>query len=74
MAQFQIDRVPQKVINALAVRRVHSSDGAVDKFIQQFGANYADLDMILETGPYADLDTALRQFNRFYSVERVRNH
>ncbi|MCJ8308030.1 MAG: hypothetical protein HRU27_08560 [Rhizobiaceae bacterium] len=74
MLQFQIDRLPAKLFNALAQRGVRSSAGAVDRFIRQFGANYADLDMVLETGPDADLDSALRRFNRFYSVERVRNN
>ena len=73
MRQFQIDRLPAKLINALAQRGVRSSADAVDRFIRQFGANYADLDMVLETGPDADLDSALRRFNKFYSVERVRN-
>ena len=72
MVQFQIDRMPLKVINPLKERRVQSSDKAVDSFIRQFGANYADLDMVLETGADGDLDEALRRFNRFYSVERVR--
>ncbi len=74
MVQFQIDGVRLKVVNALVRRQVQFSERAVDDFIRQYGANYTDLDMILETCPIPDLDTALHHFSKFYSVERVRNN
>jgi len=74
MLQFQIDGIRLKVVNALTERQVQFSERAVDKFIQQYGANYTDLDMILETCPSRNLDTALQHFYRFYSVERVLNN
>ena len=73
VALYRIDVLRTKVINALAARQVKYSEGAVDNFVRQYGANYTDLDIILETCEVPDLDTALHHFSRFYSVERVLN-
>ena len=73
VAQYRIDGLRSKVINELTARQVKYSESAVNSFVRQYGANYTDLDMILETCTVPDLDTALHHFSRFYSVERVLN-
>jgi hypothetical protein len=61
---FQIDPLPHKLARELDRRGVRYSATGLDRFMAQFGANYTDLNIVLEHAAVDDLDRALALFQR----------
>ncbi len=68
---YRLDRHPHKLARALARRGVRHSPAALAAFVARFGANYTDLDIVLEHAGVDDLDRALALFAR---GGRIRHH
>ena len=71
MAVFRLDRDHGKVHRALQQRGIQTTDAAVATFVRRYGANYVDLDMILESYRGNNFDRALATFEKFNRVSYV---
>ncbi len=67
----RLDHLPHKLARALVRRGVRHSPAALAAFVARFGANYTDLDIVLEHAGVDDLDRALALFAR---GGRIRHH
>jgi len=70
---FVMDRDEGKIERYLTRRRVAFSPPSVRKYCQLFGANYLDVDFILERHPGASFDQALAYFLKFCQLKLVPN-
>jgi len=66
---FCTDDDPSKIAAYLDALGVAASDHAVKRFCTRYGANFTDVDIILERFPDLDFDTALGRFERFCKLE-----
>jgi len=53
-----------KIERALAFRSIPATARAIDQFCTRFGANYTDLELVLERYPGLPFDVAWRRFRR----------
>jgi hypothetical protein len=67
----RLDRQAHKLASALHRRGVRHTPAALAAFVDRFGANYTDLDIVLEHAGVDDLDRALALFAR---GGRIRHH
>jgi len=63
-----LDPLGHKLERELTRRGVRFSGSALATFVARFGANYTDLDIVLEHGGEDDLDRALARFLRGSSI------
>jgi len=70
---FVMDQDEGKIERYLAHKRVAFSHQAVLQYCQLFGANYLDVDFILERRPGVDFDQALAYFLKFYQLNLTPN-
>jgi hypothetical protein len=61
---FRIDPLGHKLARAMQRRGVRYSERALTAFVARYGANYTDLDIVLEQTGVNDLDQALALFAR----------
>lgn len=61
---FRIDSLSHKLARAMRDRGIRFSQAALQRFVAHFGANYTDLDIVLEQAGVDDLDQALALFTR----------
>lgn len=67
---LRLDRVTIKLERQLARLGVRYSARALDTFMARFGANFTDLEIVLELGPGDDLDAAMALLDRGSGIER----
>ena len=67
---FCTDRDPAKLGRLLDRRSVSYSPASLWTFTRRYGANYTDLDIILERYPDVGFDEALARFEQFCEIER----
>lgn len=67
---WHTDRGHEKLARHLARRGVRSSDEGLRRFTSRYGANYTDLDIILEAAPNRDFDRSLARFERLHRLTR----
>ena len=65
----RLDRYPKKIFRRLKQRGVAFEDSTVHAFLRRFGANYTDLDLLLERYPELNFDQAWALFNRECAVQ-----
>ncbi|MBI85107.1 MAG: hypothetical protein CMJ81_18080 [Planctomycetaceae bacterium] len=70
---FVMDRDEGKIERYLTRQRVAFSPRSVRKYCQVFGANYLDVDFILERRPGASFDEALSHFLKSCRLELIPN-
>lgn len=73
VASFDLDRIPAKVERRLDDLGIPYTGDAVAVFCRRFGANYTDLEIVLEYARGPSFDAALDRFLRECRVERVRD-
>lgn len=61
---FRLDPLADKLARELGRRGIRHTPRALALFVQRFGANYTDLDIVLEQAGVDDLDRALALFLR----------
>ena len=66
-----MDRDPGQIERYLAQQQVAFGPMSVRKYCQVFGANYLDVDFILERHPGASFDQALAHFLKFCQLKLV---
>jgi hypothetical protein len=67
---YRLDKDWRKIARYLQRRQIVYSEGAVQRYCQRYGANYIDVDVILERCPAPRFDDALARFERFCDVRR----
>ena len=70
---FVMDQDEGKIERYLAHKRVAFSHQAVEQYCHFFGANYLDVDFILERRPGVDFDEALAYFLKFCQLDLTPN-
>jgi len=70
---FVMDRDVGKIERYLMRQRVAFSPRSVRKYCQLFGANYLDVDVILERRPGTSFDEALNHFLKFCQLDLIPN-
>ena len=70
---FVMDQNTEKIERYLAHKQVSFSRPAVLQYCQLFGANYLDVEFILERQPEADFDKALAYFIKFCQLKLTPN-
>jgi len=70
---FVMDQNEEKIERYLAHKQVSFSRQAVVQYCHLFGANYLDVDFILERRPDADFDEALAYFLKFCQLDLTPN-
>ena len=70
---FVMDRDERKIERYLAQNQVAFRRQSVQQYCQLFGANYLDVDFILERRPGASFDEALAHFLKFCQLELTPN-
>lgn len=68
-AAFRLDEHGGKLERHLQCLDVSYTAAALERFTQRFGANYTDLDIVLEASGERDLDRALARFLRQGCIE-----
>ena len=68
-----MDQDEEKIERYLGHKQVPFSREAVVQYCQLFGANYLDVDFILERRPGADFDEALAYFLKFCQLDLTPN-
>lgn len=71
MRLFRTDLDRGKIARSLARRGIGFSEAAVDDYCRVYGANYLDLEHILERWPAADFDRSYAAFRRLCRVRRT---
>ncbi|MCB1553158.1 MAG: hypothetical protein KDJ14_05070 [Xanthomonadales bacterium] len=61
---FRLDRCAAKIERVLQRRGIAYSPGALQQFLRRFGANYTDLDIVLELGSLHSLDAGMAALAR----------
>mgnify|MGYP001193105008 CR=1 FL=1 len=67
---FVLDRDWTKIARHLSRRGVPASETAVRAYCRRYGANYVDVEIILERAPEATFDEAFAKFQRLCRIDR----
>ena len=70
---FGMDQDTAKIERWLTRQHVPFTRPAVDAYCRQFGANYVDLETIMEFAPGASFDQALGHFTKFCRLHLAPN-
>jgi hypothetical protein len=68
VAIFRMDGDRAKIARHLDRLRLPASPQAVDLYVRRFGANYTDIDIIVERCPASTFDASLSAFNKFCTL------
>lgn len=71
LAHFRTDQSIEKLEHSLALRGILFTSERVRDFVRSFGANYTDLEIVLERSDGKDFDRALDRFERSASIRRM---
>lgn len=69
---FVLDRDTDKIARHLESRGIVFSQSAVLLYCRKFGANYRDIDIIMECCPEASFDQSLHRFLKFCRLKKSR--
>lgn len=69
---FVLDRDTDKIVRHLEARGIVFSQSAVLLYCRKFGANYRDIDIIMECCPAASFDQSLHRFLKFCRLTKSR--
>ena len=70
---FVMDRDTEKIARHLESRGIVFTHPAVQLYCRKFGANYRDVDIIMECCPEASFDQSLVRFLKFCRLKRIRD-